>query len=182
MSIYKRKLFNRGGRVSSRGVGITSGLVDKPVQKFNLGGDVAQKYEDNLAMLRGLDIVPKREAIQKDKKLYTIGPNIKLVDETGATIAEGLDKTENQLYKLDPGERLVNKAGEVVAFFPDVNDQVIKLNPGQVAYSADGTTVLAENKTKEPTVIKLNPGQVAYDGSGQIIATKTTVQSFKSWR
>jgi len=279
MSIYKRKLFNRGGRVSSRGVGITSGLVDKPVQKFSLGGDVAQKYEDNLAMLRGLDIVPKREpfdrfganqeallnffgglmsgksyqsglggaldiagqslqssaplfakaseakraydaidpeagiketaltlatqkedqpetikmkagetlmqydestgqyekvyqteAIQKDKKLYTIGPNIKLVDETGATIAEGLDKTENQLYKLDPGERLVNKAGEVVAFFPDVNDQVIKLNPGQVAYSADGTTVLAENKTKEPTVIKLNPGQVAYDGSGQIIA------------
>ena len=37
MSIYTRKLFNRGGQVSSRGVGITSGLatpkrgyVDRP--------------------------------------------------------------------------------------------------------------------------------------------------------
>lgn len=279
MSIYKRKMFNRGEPVSSRGVGITSGLVDKPIQKFSLGGDVAQKYEDNLEMLRGLDIVPKREpfdkfganqeallnffgglmsgksyqgglgggldiagqslqssaplfakaseakraydavdpeasikqtaltlatqkddqpetvkmkagetlmqydpetgkyekiyqteTIKKDKKLYTIGPNIKLVDETGETIAQGLDKTENQLIKLDPGERLVNKEGEVVAFFPDMNDQVIKLNPGQIAYSADGQTVIAENKTSTNKVIKLSPGQVAYDGSGQIIA------------
>ena len=279
MSIYKRKMFNRGGPVSSRGVGITSGLVDKPIQKFSLGGDVAQKYEDNLEMLRGLDIVPKREpfdkfganqeallnffgglmsgksyqgglgggldiagqslqssaplfakaseakraydavdpeasikqtaltlatqkddqpetvkmkagetlmqydpetgkyekiyqteTIKKDKKLYTIGPNIKLVDETGETIAQGLDKTENQLIKLDPGQRLVDKEGEVVAFFPDINDQVIKLNPGQIAYSADGQTVIAENKTSTNKVIKLSPGQVAYDGSGQIIA------------
>ena len=65
--VFNRKLFfNRGGPVvSSRGVGITSGLVDKPIQKFNLGGDVAQKYEDNLEMLRGLDIVPKRESFDK---------------------------------------------------------------------------------------------------------------------
>ena len=31
MSVLNRKLFNRGGKVSSRGVGITSGLVDQPV-------------------------------------------------------------------------------------------------------------------------------------------------------
>ena len=29
MSVLNRKLFNRGGRVSSRGVGITSGLVHR---------------------------------------------------------------------------------------------------------------------------------------------------------
>ena len=51
MSIYKRKMFNRGGPVSSRGVGITSGLVDKPVQKFSNGGDVATDFESNLEML-----------------------------------------------------------------------------------------------------------------------------------
>jgi hypothetical protein len=279
MSIYKRKLFNRGGQVSSRGVGITSGLVDKPVQKFTLGGDVKEKYFDNLEMLRSLDLAQERkpfskfeaatpallnffgglmsgkslqkgaaggfdilgqslqsstplfaqaieakkaydavdpeagiketaltlatqkddppetltmkpgdtlmqlneatgtyekiyqtESIKKDKKLYTIGPNIKLVDETGATIAQGLDKTENQLYKLDPGERLVDREGNEIAFFPDINDQVIKLNPGQIAYSADGQTVIAENKTSTNKIFKLSPGQVAYDGSGQVIA------------
>ena len=38
MAVLNRKLFNRGGPVSSRGVGITSGLV--PVQKFQEGGRV----------------------------------------------------------------------------------------------------------------------------------------------
>jgi hypothetical protein len=40
MSVFNRKLFNRGGGVSSRGVGITSGLVDQPVQRFDNGGEV----------------------------------------------------------------------------------------------------------------------------------------------
>ena len=40
MSVLNRKLFNRGGPVSSRGVGITSGLV--PVQKFQEGGKVSK--------------------------------------------------------------------------------------------------------------------------------------------
>ena len=40
MSVLNRKLFNRGGKVSSRGVGITSGLV--PVQKFQNGGSVSK--------------------------------------------------------------------------------------------------------------------------------------------
>lgn len=40
MSVLNRKLFNRGGKVSSRGVGITSGLV--PVQKFQSGGSVSK--------------------------------------------------------------------------------------------------------------------------------------------
>ena len=40
MAVLNRKLFNRGGPVSSRGVGITSGLV--PVQKFQEGGKVSR--------------------------------------------------------------------------------------------------------------------------------------------
>ena len=42
MSALNRKLFNRGGKVSSRGVGITSGLIDQPVQKFQSGGSVSK--------------------------------------------------------------------------------------------------------------------------------------------
>ena len=44
MSVLNRRLFNRGGRVmSSRGVGITSGLVNQPVQKFDIGGEAIKK-------------------------------------------------------------------------------------------------------------------------------------------
>ena len=58
MSVLNRKLFNRGGKVSSRGVGITSGLVDQPVQKFSNGG-LAEKYKENLEMLKGLNLFPE---------------------------------------------------------------------------------------------------------------------------
>ena len=51
--------------MSSRGVGITSGLVDKPVQKFFKGGDVAQDFASNLEMLRSLDLVKPREPFSK---------------------------------------------------------------------------------------------------------------------
>jgi len=81
MSIYTRKLFNRGGQVSSRGVGITSGLatpkrgyVDRP---GSYSGDllsesslpdvdkIGQKYKSNLEMLKSLDIVPERKPFSK---------------------------------------------------------------------------------------------------------------------
>ena len=58
MSVLRRKLFNRGGPVSSRGVGITSGLVPRyshggPVSEHT---SVADKYKDNFEMLQGLGL------------------------------------------------------------------------------------------------------------------------------
>jgi len=67
MSVLNRRLFNRGGRVmSSRGVGITSGLVNQPVQKFAPGGEaIKEKYNTTLDALRSLDIVPERKPFNK---------------------------------------------------------------------------------------------------------------------
>ena len=69
MSVLNRKLFNRGGGVSSRGVGITSGLVDQPVQRFENGGEVTlpSLMDERLELLKSLDLgrpeaVSKREA------------------------------------------------------------------------------------------------------------------------
>ena len=58
MSVLNRKLFNRGGGVSSRGVGITSGLVDQPVQKFDNGGEVTlpSLTDERLKQLQSLDL------------------------------------------------------------------------------------------------------------------------------
>ena len=57
MSVLNRKLFNRGGGVSSRGVGITSGLVDQPVQRFDNGGEVTfpSLMDERLELLKSLD-------------------------------------------------------------------------------------------------------------------------------
>jgi hypothetical protein len=67
MSVLNRRLFNKGGRVrSSRGVGITSGLVNQPVQKFAPGGEaIKEKYNTTLDALRSLDIVPERKPFNK---------------------------------------------------------------------------------------------------------------------
>ena len=80
MSVLNRKLFNRGGRVSSRGVGITSGLVDQPVQKFENGGDVKKSFEENLEMLRGLGLTPERQPFSRlqaaSPALLTLGSGL----------------------------------------------------------------------------------------------------------
>tara|TARA_A100001201_G_scaffold108261_1_gene92589 strand:+ start:384 stop:2477 length:2094 start_codon:yes stop_codon:yes gene_type:complete len=100
MSVLNRKLFNRGGRVSSRGVGITSGLAS-PVRGYNIGGNVvnqnlvasapsstagttstgfADAFEKNLETLRGLNIVPERKPFSKlaaaSPALLTLGANL----------------------------------------------------------------------------------------------------------
>jgi len=67
MSVLNRKLFNRGGQVSSRGVGITSGLVPRyshggPVSEHT---SVADLYKDNFEMLQGLDILPERKPFDR---------------------------------------------------------------------------------------------------------------------
>ena len=100
MSVLNRKLFNRGGRVSSRGVGITSGLAS-PVRGYKIGGnvvdenlvasapsstagttstDLGDRFATNLETLRGLNIVPERKPFSKlaaaSPALLTLGANL----------------------------------------------------------------------------------------------------------
>jgi hypothetical protein len=67
MAVLNRKMFNRGGQVSSRGVGITSGFVSKyshggPVSEHT---SVADLYKDNFEMLQGLDIFPEKKPFDR---------------------------------------------------------------------------------------------------------------------
>tara|TARA_B100000963_G_scaffold94485_1_gene81378 strand:+ start:997 stop:3090 length:2094 start_codon:yes stop_codon:yes gene_type:complete len=100
MSVLNRKLFNRGGRVSSRGVGITSGLAS-PVRGYKIGGnvvdenlvtsapsstagtmstDLGDRFATNLETLRGLNIVPERKPFSKlaaaSPALLTLGAKL----------------------------------------------------------------------------------------------------------
>jgi hypothetical protein len=61
MSVLGRKLFNRGGQVSSRGVGITSGLV--PVKGYANGGTIEQDAEEYYQLLKGA--TPERKPFNR---------------------------------------------------------------------------------------------------------------------
>ena len=61
MAVLNRKLFNRGGPVSSRGVGITSGLV--PVKGYANGGTIEQDAEEYYQLLKGA--TPEREPFSR---------------------------------------------------------------------------------------------------------------------
>jgi len=52
--------------MSSRGVGITSGLVNQPVQKFAPGGEaIKDRFKSNMEMFRELDLIPERKPFNK---------------------------------------------------------------------------------------------------------------------
>ena len=96
MAVLNRKLFNRGGPVSSRGVGITSGLV--PVQKFDNGGEataIGEAYKKNLEMLQSLGITPEREEFSRLKAsspaLMTLGAKLLSGRSLQGGLGGGLD-------------------------------------------------------------------------------------------
>ena len=61
MAVLNRKLFNRGGPVSSRGVGITSGLV--PVKGYFNGGSIGEDAEAYYELLKGA--TPERKPFSR---------------------------------------------------------------------------------------------------------------------
>tara|TARA_Y100000004_G_scaffold141149_1_gene160486 strand:- start:6065 stop:8200 length:2136 start_codon:yes stop_codon:yes gene_type:complete len=100
MSIYTRKLFNRGGQVSSRGVGITSGLatpkrgyVDRPGSYQGKGEaslpDLKDTMSDRLQLLESLDLgrpeVPSKREILTPALLKFFGSLM-----SGKSYQEGL--------------------------------------------------------------------------------------------
>jgi len=85
MAVLGRKLFNRGGQVSSRGVGITSGLAT-PVRGYKFGGSalnqekltadakipetgLSEKIQSNMEMLRSTGLFPERKPFNTKQAL-----------------------------------------------------------------------------------------------------------------
>ena len=85
MAILNRKLFNRGGPISSRGVGITSGFTT-PVRGYKFGGSalnqekltadakipetgLSEKIQSNMDMLRSTGLFPERKPFDTKESL-----------------------------------------------------------------------------------------------------------------
>ena len=141
MSVLGRKLFNRGGQVSSRGVGITSGLV--PVQKFQEGGRVS-----------------KLEALSP--ALLDLGGRLLAGRSLQGGVGGGLDIAGQALSGSAPSfaaglqtYRAGQQAGDPNFDFKVVGNQLIKINK-----TTGETEVVEKSEDTGPEFITTRPGEV----------------------
>ena len=108
-----------------------------------------------------------------NQQLIKLNPNQILIDPvTKEEVARGLDKSDTSVYKLNPGQKVFNKDGKVIAFYEDTDEDIIKLNPGQKAFDKDSNHLFeAPITVQEGKIFKLSPGQKAFDGAGNEIAS-----------
>ena len=141
MTVLGRKLFNRGGQVSSRGVGITSGLV--PVQKFQEGGRVS-----------------KLEALSP--ALLDLGGRLLAGKSLQGGVGGGLDVVGQALSGSAPSfaaglqtYRAGQQAGDPNFDFKVVGNQLIKINK-----TTGETEVVQKSEDTGPEFITTRPGEV----------------------
>ena len=186
MSVLNRKLFNRGGKVSSRGVGITSGLIDQPVQKFSNGGSVSKEeaLAPFFADLSGR-LLAGRSFDQGIGGALQIGGealagSAPLLQQGLATYRAGQKQSDRKIIEDAQGFKRFVDTGERV--FPDVEKPIDQpqfktVKPGETLVQIDPKT--GESKTilekfkpaKAQKNIVLSPNQILVDpDSGQEIA------------
>ena len=173
MAVLNRKLFNRGGPVSSRGVGITSGLV--PVQKFQEGGKVSKLEAFSPALLDfggrllsgkslqggftgGLDILG--QSLSKSAPSFAEGLQTYRAGQEEYTDRQIIKGADGYQYYADTGERVLPN---VVKPVEEEKPQYTKLKPGESLYR-DGELVTERvMPEKDQQLIKLNPNQILID-------------------
>ena len=173
MAVLNRKLFNRGGPVSSRGVGITSGLV--PVQKFQEGGKVSKLEAFSPALLDfggrllsgkslqggftgGLDILG--QSLSKSAPSFAEGLQTYRAGQEEDTDRQIIEGADGYQYYGDTGERVLPN---VVIPEKEKEPQYTKLKPGESLYR-DGELVTERvMPEKDQQLIKLNPNQILID-------------------
>ena len=174
MSVLNRKLFNRGGKVSSRGVGITSGLVDQPIQKFQSGGSVSRLEALSPALLdlggRLLGGTSLRGGVGGALEIagQAFAGSAPSFAEGLQTFRAGQKQDDRQIIKDAQGFQRFVDTGERV--FPDVEKpveetkpQYTTVKPGESLYRDGELVVERVTPEKNQQLIKLNPNQILID-------------------
>jgi hypothetical protein len=175
MSVLNRKLFNRGGKVSSRGVGITSGLV--PVQKFQSGGSVSKLEALSPALLdlsgRLLAGTSPRGDFGSILGQALVGSS-PLISQGLQTFRAGQEKGDRKIIKgadgfnyfADTGERVlpgIEKQPEIRITKP--GEIVTKIEDGVAKQIFENVKAIDTNK-----LYTLSTNQKLVDESGKEIA------------
>ena len=175
MSVLNRKLFNRGGKVSSRGVGITSGLV--PVQKFQSGGSVSKLEALSPALLdlsgRLLAGTSPRGDFGSILGQALVGSS-PLISQGLQTFRAGQEKGDRKIIKGADGFNYFADTGERV--LPDIEKQpeIRITKPGEIVTKIeDGVAKQIFENVKATDTNKLytlSTNQKLVDESGKEIA------------
>ncbi len=177
MSVLNRKLFNRGGPVSSRGVGITSGLV--PVQKFQEGGKVSKlealspflldlsgrllggtSLTGSFGEIAGQALSGSSPLLSEGLKTYREGQKV----DDDRQIIKGADGYQ---YYVDTGERVLPN---VVIPEKEKEPQYTTVKPGEALYKDGELVVERMNVEKDKKLYNLKPNSVLFDSNGNEIA------------
>ena len=133
MSVLNRKLFNRGGKVSSRGVGITSGLV--PVQKFQSGGSVSKLEALSPALLdlsgRLLAGTSPRGDFGSILGQALVGSS-PLISQGLQTFRAGQEKGDRKIIKGADGFNYFADTGERVLPGIEKQPEILVTKPGEI--------------------------------------------------
>ena len=183
MAILNRKLFNRGGPVSSRGVGITSGLVPR----YKHGGSISEhttkeKFVDNMEMLKGLNLFqPQTFDAKENMTPYLLDLSARLLGGTskrggiGGALEIGgqavgganplLSKAlENKKeFEATDQEAPLKQMALQMALEKGEKPQYTTVKQGESLYK-DGELVVEKiMPKKDQQLIKLNPNQILID-------------------
>ena len=177
MSVLNRKLFNRGGPVSSRGVGITSGLV--PVQKFQEGGKVSKlealspflldlsgrllggtSLTGSFGEIAGQALSGSSPLLSEGLKTYREGQKV----DDDRQIIKGADGYQ---YYADTGERVLPN---VVIPEKEKEPKYTTVKPGEALYKDGELVVERMNVEKDKKLYNLKPNSVLFDSNGNEIA------------
>tara|TARA_R100001163_G_scaffold9792_1_gene9360 strand:+ start:427 stop:2247 length:1821 start_codon:yes stop_codon:yes gene_type:complete len=177
MSVLNRKLFNRGGPVSSRGVGITSGLV--PVQKFQEGGKVSKlealspflmdlsgrllggtSLTGSFGEIAGQALSGSSPLLAEGLKTYREGQKV----DDDRQIIKGADGYQ---YYVDTGERVLPN---VVIPEKEKEPKYTTVKPGEALYKDGELVVERMNVEKDKKLYNLKPNSVLFDSNGNEIA------------
>ena len=177
MAVLNRKLFNRGGPVSSRGVGITSGLV--PVQKFQEGGKVSKlealspflldlggrllggtSLTGSFGEIAGQALSGSSPLLSEGLKTYREGQKV----DDDRQIIKGADGYQ---YYADTGERVLPN---VVIPEKEKEPKYTTVKPGEALYKDGELVVERMNVEKDKKLYNLKPNSVLFDSNGNEIA------------
>ena len=177
MAVLNRKLFNRGGPVSSRGVGITSGLV--PVQKFQEGGKVSKlealspflldlggrllggtSLTGSFGEIAGQALSGSSPLLSEGLKTYREGQKV----DDDRQIIKGADGYQ---YYVDTGERVLPN---VVIPEKEKEPKYTTVKPGEALYKDGELVVERMNVEKDKKLYNLKPNSVLFDSNGNEIA------------
>jgi hypothetical protein len=175
MSVLNRKLFNRGGKVSSRGVGITSGLV--PVQKFQSGGSVSKLEALSPALLdlsgRLLAGTSPRGDFGSILGQALVGSS-PLISQGLQTFRAGQEKGDRKIIKGADGFNYFADTGERVLPGIEKQPEIRITKPGEIVTKIeDGVAKQIFENVKATDTNKLytlSTNQKLVDESGKEIA------------